>query len=82
MSFRTSQKVDYTKNKEFKAESGEPYDGKLSRTVRERGISSGNREYLPVHLLGTSLLYANSGTTNLDGLYIITSISDVSPIDL
>lgn len=29
-------------------------------------------------LLGTSLLYANSGTTNLDGLYIITSISDVS----
>jgi NADH-ubiquinone oxidoreductase chain 2 len=29
-------------------------------------------------LLGTSLLYSNSGTTNLDGLYIITSISDVS----
>jgi len=29
-------------------------------------------------LLGTSLLYANSGTTNLDGLYIITSISDTS----
>lgn len=29
-------------------------------------------------LLGTSLLYANSGTTNLDGLYIITSISDIS----
>jgi NADH-ubiquinone oxidoreductase chain 2 len=29
-------------------------------------------------LLGISLLYANSGTTNLDGLYIITSISDVS----
>ena len=29
-------------------------------------------------LLGTSLLYANSGTTNLDGLYIITSISDLS----
>lgn len=27
-------------------------------------------------LLGTSLLYANSGTTNLDGIYIITSISD------
>jgi NADH-ubiquinone oxidoreductase chain 2 len=27
-------------------------------------------------LLGTALLYANSGTTNLDGLYIITSISD------
>ncbi len=29
-------------------------------------------------LLGTALLYANSGTTSLDGLYIITSISDVS----
>ena len=29
-------------------------------------------------LLGTSLLYANSGTTNMDGLYIITSISDIS----
>ena len=29
-------------------------------------------------LLGISLLYANSGTTNLDGLYIITSISDNS----
>jgi len=29
-------------------------------------------------LLGTSLLYANSGTTSLDGLYIITSISDVN----
>nr|YP_010963371.1 NADH dehydrogenase subunit 2 [Harringtonia lauricola]WNK75960.1 NADH dehydrogenase subunit 2 [Harringtonia lauricola] len=27
-------------------------------------------------LLGSSLLYANSGTTNLDGLYAITSISD------
>ena len=27
-------------------------------------------------LLGCSLLYANSGTTNMDGLYIITSISD------
>lgn len=27
-------------------------------------------------LLGTSLLYANSGTTSMDGLYIITSISD------
>jgi NADH-ubiquinone oxidoreductase chain 2 len=33
-------------------------------------------------LLGTSLLYANSGTTNLDGLYIITSISDNSLINL
>ena len=29
-------------------------------------------------LLGTSLLYANSGTTNLDGIYIITSISDIT----
>jgi NADH-ubiquinone oxidoreductase chain 2 len=29
-------------------------------------------------LLGTSLLYANSGTTSLDGIYIITSLSDVS----
>jgi len=29
-------------------------------------------------LLGTSLLYTNSGTTNLDGLYIITSISDIN----
>jgi NADH-ubiquinone oxidoreductase chain 2 len=29
-------------------------------------------------LLGTSLLYANSGTTNLDSLYIITSISDIN----
>ena len=29
-------------------------------------------------LLGTSLLYANSGTTNLDGLYVITSISDIA----
>jgi NADH-ubiquinone oxidoreductase chain 2 len=28
-------------------------------------------------LLGTSLLYANSGTTNLDGLYIITSLNDI-----
>ena len=28
-------------------------------------------------LLSTSLLYANSGTTNLDGIYIITSISDL-----
>jgi NADH-ubiquinone oxidoreductase chain 2 len=31
-------------------------------------------------LLGTGLLYANSGTTNLDGLYIITSISDAANI--
>ena len=29
-------------------------------------------------LLGASLLYTNSGTTNLDGLYVITSISDIS----
>jgi NADH-ubiquinone oxidoreductase chain 2 len=29
-------------------------------------------------LLGTSLLYANSGTTNMDGLYIISSISDIN----
>lgn len=29
-------------------------------------------------LLGTSLLYANSGTTNMDGLYIISSLSDIN----
>ena len=29
-------------------------------------------------LLGTGLLYANSGCTSLDGLYIITNISDIS----
>ena len=28
-------------------------------------------------LLGTALLYANSGSTNLDGIYVITSLSDV-----
>ncbi|KAF2228687.1 hypothetical protein EV356DRAFT_522101 [Viridothelium virens] len=28
-------------------------------------------------LLGISLLYANSGITNLDGLYIVTSISEI-----
>jgi NADH-ubiquinone oxidoreductase chain 2 len=28
-------------------------------------------------LLGTCLLYANSGTTNLDSLYVITSLSDM-----
>lgn len=33
-------------------------------------------------LLSTSLLYANSGTTNLDSLYIITSISNVSKDNL
>ncbi len=29
-------------------------------------------------LLGASLLYANSGTTNLDGVYVITSLSDLA----
>jgi NADH-ubiquinone oxidoreductase chain 2 len=33
-------------------------------------------------LLGTGLLYANSGSTNLDSLYIISSISDINSIDL
>lgn len=33
-------------------------------------------------LLGTSLLYANSGTTNMDSLYVITSISDLSNGDI
>ena len=33
-------------------------------------------------LLSTSLLYANSGTTNLDSLYIITSISNVAKDNL
>nr|YP_009254026.1 NADH dehydrogenase subunit 2 [Hypomyces aurantius]ANC62712.1 NADH dehydrogenase subunit 2 [Hypomyces aurantius] len=33
-------------------------------------------------LLGTGLIYANSGSTSLDGLYIITSISDISSSDL
>jgi NADH-ubiquinone oxidoreductase chain 2 len=28
-------------------------------------------------LLGISLLYINSGTTNLDNIYIITSISNI-----
>src|SRR5213078_2112853 len=28
-------------------------------------------------LLGTSLLYANSGSTSLDGIYVITSLSDI-----
>nr|YP_009391108.1 NADH dehydrogenase subunit 2 [Esteya vermicola]ARV88386.1 NADH dehydrogenase subunit 2 [Esteya vermicola] len=31
-------------------------------------------------LLGTSLLYANSGTTNLDAIYAITSLSDSSDL--
>jgi NADH:ubiquinone oxidoreductase subunit 2 (subunit N) len=29
-------------------------------------------------LLGASLVYANSGTTNLDGLYVISNISNIS----
>lgn len=29
-------------------------------------------------LLGTSLLYTNSGSTNLDGLYIVTTISNIA----
>src|SRR5271170_1660321 len=29
-------------------------------------------------LLGTSLLYSNSGITNLDDLYVITSLSDIA----
>jgi len=29
-------------------------------------------------LLGTSLLYVNSGTTNMEGLYIINSISEIN----
>ncbi len=32
-------------------------------------------------LLATSLLYANSGTTNLDGLYVITSLSDMANVN-
>ena len=32
-------------------------------------------------LLGTSLLYANSGTTYLDGVYVITSLSNISNQD-
>jgi NADH-ubiquinone oxidoreductase chain 2 len=33
-------------------------------------------------LLGTGLIYANSGSTSLDNLYIITNISDISSLDL
>ena len=33
-------------------------------------------------LLGTGLLYANSGSTSLDNLYIITSLSDINSSDL
>src|SRR5277367_1509558 len=29
-------------------------------------------------LLGTALLYANSGSTNLDGIYVISSLSDIT----
>lgn len=29
-------------------------------------------------LLGTSILYANSGTTNLDGYYVITGLSSIA----
>lgn len=28
-------------------------------------------------ILGTSLLYANSGTTSLDGLYVLSSLSEI-----
>jgi NADH-ubiquinone oxidoreductase chain 2 len=31
-------------------------------------------------LLGSSLLYSNSGTTNLEGLYVITSLSDLANV--
>lgn len=33
-------------------------------------------------LLGSALLYTNSGTTNLDSLYVITSISDINNSNL
>ena len=88
---------------------GEPYDGKLSRTVRRAGYpfhwpllyilstiyrnselsTTGGLMYFLLGglsscfiLLGTGLIYANSGSTSLDGLYIITSISDISSSDL
>jgi NADH-ubiquinone oxidoreductase chain 2 len=32
-------------------------------------------------LLGTALLYANSGTTSIDGVYIISSIGDINNTD-
>jgi len=32
-------------------------------------------------LLGTGLLYSNSGITNLDGLYVISSLSDITSND-
>lgn len=31
-------------------------------------------------LLGATLLYANSGTTNLDGIYVITNLSDMTNV--
>jgi NADH-ubiquinone oxidoreductase chain 2 len=33
-------------------------------------------------LLGTSLLYSNSGSSNLDGIYVITSLSDINNTDI
>jgi NADH-ubiquinone oxidoreductase chain 2 len=33
-------------------------------------------------LLGTGLLYANSGSTSLDSLYIITSLSEINSSEL
>jgi NADH-ubiquinone oxidoreductase chain 2 len=33
-------------------------------------------------LLGTALLYSNTGSTSLDNLYIISSISDLTCLDL
>ena len=84
---------------------GEPYDGKLSRTVRRAGwhiafhwpllyilstiyrnselSTTGGLIYFLLGsfsscfiLLGSGLLYANSGTTNLDNIYIISNISE------
>lgn len=33
-------------------------------------------------LLGTSLLYTNSGSSNLDGIYVITSLTDICDQDI
>jgi NADH-ubiquinone oxidoreductase chain 2 len=33
-------------------------------------------------LLGISLLYSNSGSSNLDGIYVITSLSDITNLDI
>jgi NADH-ubiquinone oxidoreductase chain 2 len=33
-------------------------------------------------LLGSGLLYANSGNTNLEGIYVITSLSDVDHVNI